>query len=121
MWPPSVTKELRHRKGKNRKVFDLLKTGITSEEKALKSMVIHEVSKTDSDVIALAVEREKKLQVARLYQNRKKTVRQCAEMLNVDPEEMMDILIEFRISFGHDDIEQQLETVEKIVKQMQAA
>jgi len=62
---------------------------------------------------------KREFRVARLYQNRQKTMRQCVEMLSVDLEEMMDILIELGIPFGHDDLEDQLKSVEKVVKQMQ--
>ena len=67
-----------------------------------------------------AVEREKKLLVANLYQKGQKTMRQCAALLNVDLEEMMDILRDFEIPF-HDDITQQIETAKKLVREMQAA
>jgi len=36
-------------------------------------------------------------------------------------QEMMDILIELKISFGHDDWAQQLETANKLIKEMRAA
>lgn len=39
-----------------------------------------------------SIAREKQMRVARLYCNEKKTLRQCAEILGVDLEEMMDIL-----------------------------
>jgi len=67
-----------------------------------------------------AVEREKKFLVANLYQKGQKTMRQCAALLNVDLEEMMDILRDFEIPF-HDDITQQIETAKKLVREMQAA
>jgi hypothetical protein len=76
---------------------------------------------TVKHLLKLAVAREKKFLIARLYQNRQKTMRQCAEMLNVDLETMMDILIELNIPFGQDDLPQQLETVNKLVKEMRAA
>jgi len=42
--------------------------------------------------------------VAKLYQKRRKTLRQCAELLNVDLEEMMEILRGFNIPCSADDI-----------------
>jgi predicted HTH domain antitoxin len=62
-----------------------------------------------------AIEEQRKLRVVRLYQNRRKTMRQCAEMLNVDPEEMIDILRDFRVSFN-DDLDQQIQSLENIRK-----
>lgn len=67
-----------------------------------------------------AVEREKKFLVASLYQKGQKTMRQCAALLNVDLEEMIDILRDFEIPF-HDDIIQQIETAHKLVREMQSA
>lgn len=67
-----------------------------------------------------AVEREKKFLVASLYQKGQKTMRQCAALLNVDLEEMIDILRDFEIPF-HDDITQQIETAHKLAREMQSA
>jgi len=47
-------------------------------------------------------------------------MRQCAALLNVDLETMMDILRDFDIPF-HDDIAQQIETAKKLVREMQSA
>jgi len=82
---------------------------------------LDDIEATIKHLLKLAVAREKKIFVAQLYQNRQKTLRQCAEILNVELEEMMDILIELGISFGQDDLPQQLETVNKLVKEMRAA
>jgi predicted HTH domain antitoxin len=76
---------------------------------------------TIKHLLKLAVAREKKILVARLYQNRQKTLRQCAEILNVELEEMIDILNELGIPFIHDDLSQQLETANKLIKEMRAA
>lgn len=59
-----------------------------------------------------AIARERKLLVARLYQDRRKTLRQCAKMLHVDLEEMIDILREFGIPFN-EDLTQQLNGMTK--------
>jgi predicted HTH domain antitoxin len=67
-----------------------------------------------------AIEREKKFLVVRLYQNRQKTMRQCAELLGVDLEEMIDILRDFGVSFN-DDLPQQLETAKKLAQEMRSA
>ena len=67
-----------------------------------------------------AIEREKKHIVVRFYKNREKTMRQCAELLGVDLEEMMDILREFNVSFN-DDLAEQLESIKKFTKGMQHA
>lgn len=67
-----------------------------------------------------AVDRERKLIVTRMYQNDQKTMRQCAELLGVDLEEMMNILREFKVSFN-DDLAEQLEAVKKFTKGMQPA
>lgn len=80
-----------------------------------------DVEATIKYLVQTAIERENKLEVARLYQNRRKTLRQCAEMLNIDLEEMMDLLVQFGIPFGHDDIAQQLETVNQLVQRMKTA
>jgi len=66
-----------------------------------------------------AIAREKKHVVVRLYQKRQKTMRQCAELLNVDLEEMIDILRDFNVSFN-DDLSQQLETVNRLAREMRA-
>jgi len=49
------------------------------------------------NLVLQSLEKEKKLQVAKLYQKRRKTLRQCAELLSVDLEEMMEILRGFNI------------------------
>jgi len=82
---------------------------------------LDDIEATIKHLLNLAVAREKKIFVVQLYQNRQKTLRQCAEILNVELEEMMDILIELGIPFGQDDLPQQLETVNKLVKEMRAA
>lgn len=67
-----------------------------------------------------AIARERKFLVASLYQKGQKTMRQCAALLNVDLETMMDILRDFDIPF-HDNIAQQIETAQKLVREMQVA
>ncbi|MCI0697003.1 hypothetical protein L0337_33980 [candidate division KSB1 bacterium] len=44
-----------------------------------------------------SITREKQLRVAKLYWEGKKTLRQCAEILGIDLEEMMDVLCRFNI------------------------
>jgi len=78
------------------------------------------VDSTIQYLLRNAVDRERKLIVTRLYQNDQKTMRQCAELLGVDLEEMMNILREFKVSFN-DDLAEQLETVKKFSKGMQPA
>jgi len=67
-----------------------------------------------------AIAREKKLLVVQMYGNNQKTLRQCAELLNIDLEEMIDILRDFRVSFN-DDLAEQLEAAHKLVREMQSA
>ncbi len=67
-----------------------------------------------------AIQNEKRLHVARLYQQGQKTLRQCAELLHVDLEEMIDILRDFRIPLD-DDLGQRLETVKRLVQQIRPA
>jgi hypothetical protein len=55
-----------------------------------------------------------------LYQNRQKTLRQRAEILNVDLEEMISILLELGFSLGHDDLPQQLEAAKKLTQEMRS-
>jgi len=64
-----------------------------------------------------AVASEKKLLVIRMYQNNQKTLRQCAELLHIDLEEMIDTLRDFRIPFN-DDIEQQMGNVKRLVQKV---
>ena len=71
-------------------------------------------------LLQTAIASERKLLVARLYHHHRKTLRQCAEMLNVDLEEMIDTLRELEIPFN-DDLEQQLETVKELAKQFRPA
>lgn len=66
-----------------------------------------------------AIAHEKKHAVVRLYQKRQKTMRQCAELLNVDLEEMIDILRDFNVSFN-DDLSQQLKAVDRLTREMRA-
>jgi len=67
-----------------------------------------------------AVAREKKQIVVRLNKNQETTMRQCAENLGVDLEEMMNILREFHVSFNGA-LAEQLEAVKKFTKGMQPA
>jgi energy-converting hydrogenase A subunit M len=98
-----------------------LPQNLVSDIDALKQHLgFGDVEATTTYLLQTAIERERKLLVARYYQNRQKTMRQCAEMLNVDLEEMMDILRELGISFGHDDLPQQLETAKKLAQQMRS-
>ncbi len=60
-----------------------------------------------------AIQTEKKLHIARLYQKGQKTLRQCAELLHVDLEEMIDTLRDFRIPLD-DDMEQQIATLRNL-------
>ncbi|MEK7729850.1 MAG: hypothetical protein AAB354_15690 [candidate division KSB1 bacterium] len=60
-----------------------------------------------------AVLSERIMFVVRLYQNNKKTLRQCAELLEVDLEGMIDILCALRIPFNGD-LEHQIATVKKL-------
>ena len=76
------------------------------------------VDSTIQYLLRNAVDRERKLIVTRLYKNDQKTMRQCAELLGVDLEEMIDILREFNVSFN-DDLAEQLEAVNRITKEMQ--
>lgn len=64
-----------------------------------------------------AVAKEKKLLVLRMYQNHQKTLRQCAELLHIDLEEMIDTMRDFRIPFN-DDIDQQIETVKRLAQKI---
>lgn len=71
-------------------------------------------------LLQTAIAREKKFLIVRLYQKRQKTMRQCAELLGVDLEEMIDILRDFGVSFN-DDLEQLLEATKKLVPEIRAA
>ncbi len=79
-----------------------------------------DVEATTKYLLQTAIERERKLLVARLYQSRQKTLRQCAEILNVDLEEMIGILLELGFSLGHDDLPQQLEAAKKLAQEMRS-
>jgi hypothetical protein len=46
-------------------------------------------------------------------------MRQCAELLGVDLEEMINILREFHVSFN-DDLAEQLEAVNRLIREMRA-
>ena len=98
--------------------FTLPKNLLDDIEALKRNLGMNNVDTTIKYLLKNAVVREKKLLVARLYQDRRKTLRQCAEMLNVDLEEMMNILRDFRIPFGQDDLAQQLKIVKKLAKQM---
>jgi predicted HTH domain antitoxin len=98
-----------------------LPSKLTDEINTLRrDLGLGDVEATIQYLLQNAIAREKRHVVVRLYQNRQKTLRQCAEMLNVDLEEMMDILRDFNISFN-DDLSQQLKTVKKLVKKSQVA
>jgi len=71
-------------------------------------------------LLQTAIAREKKFLIVRLYQKRQKTMRQCAELLGINLEEMIDILRDFGVSFN-DDLEQQLEAAKKLVPVMRPA
>lgn len=68
-----------------------------------------------------AVSRERVLGVVKSYQNQQKTLRQCAEALNVELDEMIEVLREHGVAFHHDDLSQQLEVVNRLTQRMQAA
>lgn len=72
-----------------------------------------DVEATIQYLLQNALASERKVLVARLYHNRQKTMRQCAEMLKIDLEQMTEILQELEIPF-HDDLEQQLQTVNEL-------
>lgn len=98
-----------------------LPQSLVSDIDALKQhLEFGDVEATTKYLLQTAIERERKLLVARYYQNRQKTLRQCAEMLNVDLEEMIDIMLELGFTLGHDDLPQQLETAKKLAQQMRA-
>ncbi len=67
-----------------------------------------------------AIANENKLLAARMFERGEKTLRQCAEFLHVDLEEVMDIFSELGVNFNPD-IEQQLETVKKLARETRAA
>lgn len=67
-----------------------------------------------------AVSRERVLGVVKSYQNQQKTLRQCAEALNVELDEMIEILREHGVVFQHDDLAQQLEIVNRLTQRMKA-
>lgn len=79
-----------------------------------------DVQTTIQYLLQNAIANERKVFVARLYHNRQKTMRQCAAMLNVDLEEMIGILQELEIPF-HDDLEQQLQTVNELANGFRSA
>lgn len=72
-----------------------------------------DVEATVQYLLQNALAAERKVLVARLYHNRQKTMHQCAEMLKIDLEQMIEILQELEIPF-HDDLEQQLQTVNEL-------
>ena len=72
-------------------------------------------------LLKTAVSRERVLGVVRSYQNQQKTLRQCAEALNVELDEVIEILQEHGVVFHHDDLPQQLEVVNRLAQQMKAA
>ena len=105
-----MTQELKQCKKANREILSLLTSGYAEEIALEREVSIQGIS-----------ERERKIFVARLYQDKKKTLRQCAELLQIDLEQMIDVLREFRIPFHHDDIAEQLKTARKLAREMQAA
>jgi len=64
-----------------------------------------------------SIKREKQWRVAQLYVKGKKTLRQCAELLDVDLEGMIDILQDLKIPLEGDDSPQHKETL-KMLRQM---
>lgn len=72
-------------------------------------------------LLETAVSREKALGVVRSYQNQQKTLRQCAEALHVELDEMIEILQEHGVLFHHDDMPQQLEAVNRLTQQLKSA
>lgn len=57
IWPPGITLELKLQKSKNKEIFDLLDSDITSEVEPQSRLNFTEISSTDNEVIALASER----------------------------------------------------------------
>ncbi len=72
-------------------------------------------------LLKTAVSRERALGVVRLYQSQQKTLRQCAEALNIELDEMIEILQEHGVAFHHDDLPQQFEVVNRLAQEMKAA
>lgn len=72
-------------------------------------------------LLKTAVSRERELGVVRSYQNQQKTLRQCAEALHVELDEMIEILQEHGVLFHHDDLSQQLDVANRLAQQMKAA
>lgn len=68
---------------------------VTKEKKFLNR------KQTIRSLVLDSLEKERKLRVAKLYQKRRKTLRQCAEMLDVDIEEMMEILRECNVPLSN--------------------
>jgi len=100
--------------------FILSKDLINAVDSLRRDLGFEDVDSTIQYLLHNAIDRERKLIVTRLYQNDQKTMRQCAELLGVDLEEMMNILREFHVSFN-DDLAEQLEAVNKLTKGMQPA
>ena len=61
-----------------------------------------------------SITREKQLRVAQLYSKGKKTLRQCAELLEVDLEEMIDILRDLKIPLEADGSPQHKQTLQML-------
>jgi len=100
--------------------FTLSKDLIDAVDGLRRDLGFDNVDSTIQYLLHNAVDRERKLIVTRLYQNDQKTMRQCAELLGVDLEEMINILRELHVSFN-DDLAEQLEAVKKFTKGMQPA
>jgi predicted HTH domain antitoxin len=73
------------------------------------------------DLILKSLEKERRLRVAKLYQKRRKTLRQCAEMLNVDIEEMMEILREYNVPLSNGSAEDIFKSLKMIREQQPLA
>jgi len=77
--------------------IDLPKDVLTEVDALTKKKKFVNRKQTLRSLVLQSLEKERKLQVAKLYQKRRKTLRQCAELLSVDLEEMMEILRGFNI------------------------
>jgi predicted HTH domain antitoxin len=69
------------------------------------------------NLILKSLDKERKLRVAKLYQKRRKTLRQCAEILGIDIEEMMEILYEFNIPLSNGSADDILKNIKMMREQ----
>lgn len=68
-------------------------------------------------LLADSIKREKQRRIAQLYVKGKKTLRQCAELLDVDLEGIIDILQDLKIPLEGDNSPQHQETL-KMLREM---